>query len=307
MTPGMIRTVLGDITPPTGPILAHEHLQIDLSHNKGLDNVMREAEAAAVAFDLRETKAAHGLALVADMSVPGSGRNPVVLRDLSRGSGVSVVCATGFYWEPFPALVNAVSRAELAAIMVGEIETGIGETGIRCGVIKVGTAPGAPDAAAEALFRAAVDAAKATGAAIVTHTSHAEQAFWQLDLLRDEGMDLSRVVISHLHKLQDFADLRRVLETGVFVGFDQLGFKKGPPIAQIADWAMQILVLGHGHQLLLSADIARKSRLLAHGGVGYATTFTEFLPLLRARGASEAQIDQLMVAGPARMLALRPV
>ena len=48
MTPGMIRTVLGDITPPTGPILAHEHLQIDLSHNKGLDNVMREAEAAFV-------------------------------------------------------------------------------------------------------------------------------------------------------------------------------------------------------------------------------------------------------------------
>ncbi|MBO0756527.1 MAG: hypothetical protein J2P54_11740, partial [Bradyrhizobiaceae bacterium] len=98
----MIRTVLGDMQIPAGPILAHEHLQIDLSHNKGHDNVFGPEEEPDVVADLKVTVERHGLAGVADLSPVGGGRNIKALARISRNTNVAVVAATGYYWEPVP-------------------------------------------------------------------------------------------------------------------------------------------------------------------------------------------------------------
>ena len=52
----MIRTVTGDVEAIHGRILAHEHLQIDLSAQKGPANKVGEAEIPAVVEDLRTAK-----------------------------------------------------------------------------------------------------------------------------------------------------------------------------------------------------------------------------------------------------------
>ena len=219
----MIRTVTGDIAGVHGRILAHEHLQIDLSAQKGPANRIGQAEEQAVVDDLRHAKE-FGLAAITDLSAPGWGRDPVALRRISEQAGVAVVCAAGFYWDPFPAIAINGTIEQLRDIMIAEIETGVGATGIRCGVIKVGTNRGEPDAVAERLFQAAVGAALATGAPVITHTSSPDQAAWHVRVLERAGMDMARVVISHMGAAHDVAELVALARSGVLMGVDKVSF-----------------------------------------------------------------------------------
>ena len=108
----MIRTVAGDIAACEGPALMHEHLRIDLTHRLAAIVIGAEEEADVVA-DLRQAAAAHGLRVVVDLSVIGSGRDALALRRMSAESGVAVVCATGFYWDPLPEVAQHASVEEL--------------------------------------------------------------------------------------------------------------------------------------------------------------------------------------------------
>ena len=104
----MIRTVTGDVEAIHGRILAHEHLQIDLSAQKGPANKVGEAEIPAVVEDLRTAKG-FGLAAITDLSAPFWGRDPAALRRISEASGVKVICAAGYYWDPFPEVAERAS------------------------------------------------------------------------------------------------------------------------------------------------------------------------------------------------------
>ena len=55
----------------------------------------------AVVEDLRAAKE-FGLAAITDLSAPRWGRDPVALRRISERPACKVVCAAGFYWDPFP-------------------------------------------------------------------------------------------------------------------------------------------------------------------------------------------------------------
>jgi phosphotriesterase-related protein len=301
----VIRTVTGDVAGIEGPILAHEHLQIDLSAQKGPANRIGAAEEDAVIDDLRHARE-FGLAAITDLSAPGWGRDPVALRRISEKAGVAVVGATGFYWDPFPPIAIDGSIEALADIMVAEIESGVDGTGIRCGVIKVGTPRGEPDRVAERLFRAAAAAAAATGAPIITHTSSPEQAPWHVRILERAGTDLSRVVISHMGAAHDVSELCRLARSGVFMGIDKVSFPKGPTNDQLADLVRDACEHGLERQLILSSDIARRTLLRRHGGRGYCTVLADFVPMLLARGLSRSQVDTMLCENPARLLSFTP-
>src|SRR5580700_8054259 len=113
----VIRTVTGDIAGVDGRILLHEHLQIDLSAQKGPANRIGAAEESDVIDDLRHAKE-FGLAAITDLSAPGWGRDPVALRRISEAAGIAVVCAAGFYWDPFPAIASNGPAEQLRDIMI---------------------------------------------------------------------------------------------------------------------------------------------------------------------------------------------
>ena len=301
----MIRTVTGDVAAISGRILAHEHLQIDLSAQKGSANVIGEAEEPDVVDDLRKAKA-HGLAAIVDLSAPGWGRNPVALRRISGEAGVAVVCAAGFYWDPFPDIVINGSVDALRNTMIAEVVNGIDDTGVRCGVIKVGTARGEPGAIEERLFKAAVAAASATGVPVITHISNPKQAYWHVEVLERAGMDLSRVVISHMGAVGCIAELMAIARAGVFLGIDKVSFPKGPTNIQLADLVRDACSQGIHRQLILSSDVARKTFLHRYGGRSYSTVFADFVPMLSERGISSAMIDTMLCENPSRLLQLSP-
>jgi phosphotriesterase-related protein len=299
----VIRTVTGDIAAIVGRVLAHEHLQIDLSAQKGPANRIGQAEEEAVVDDLLDAKAL-GLAAITDLSAADWGRDPIALRRISEQSGIAVVCATGFYWDPFPRIAIEGTPEELRDIMIAEIETGVGDTGIRCGVIKVGTNRGEPDALAERVFGAAVAAALATGAPVITHTSSPDQAAWHVRVLERAGMDLSRVVISHMGAAQDVGALVALARAGVLMGIDKVSFPKGPDNDQLADLVRDACARGLERQLILSSDIARRTLLRRYGGRGYGTVLADFVPMLLRRGLEPAQIETMLHDNPVRLLTL---
>ena len=299
----MIRTVTGDVATIAGRILAHEHLQIDLSAQKGPNNVIGAAEELDVIDDLRKAKG-YGLAAIADLSAPSWGRDPTALRRISQQTGVAVVCATGFYWDPFPDVVINGSVEELRDLMIAEVTGGIGLTGIRCGVIKVGTARGTPGEIEARLFTAAASAASATGAAIITHTSSPDQAPWHVQVLDRAGMDLQRVVISHLGAVGNVTQLAAIARAGVYLGIDKISFPKGPTNIQLADLVRDACALGLQRQLILSSDVARKTFLHRYGGRSYSTVFADFVPMLRERDISQGSIDTMLCENPSRLLQL---
>ena len=299
----MIRTVAGDIDGISGRILPHEHLQIDLSAQKGEANRIGAADETDVIDDLRKARAL-GLAAVTDLSAPGWGRDPVALRRISEGAEVHVVCASGFYWDPFPDIAITGSAEALRDQMIAEITQGVDGTGICCGVIKVGTPRGTPGPAAEKLFRAAASAAMATGAPVITHTSSTDQAPWHVRVLEDADMDMRRVVISHMGAAENVAQLVELARAGVFMGIDKVSFPKGPTNVQLADLVRDACDKGLERQLLLSSDVARKTFLHRHGGRSYSTVFADFLPMLRERGLSPPLIESMLRDNPLRLLTI---
>jgi phosphotriesterase-related protein len=298
----LIRTVTGDVESIRGRILAHEHLQIDLSAQKGPANKIGEDEAPAVVADLRKAKE-YGLAAITDLSAPLWGRDPAALRKISEQSGVLVVCAAGFYWDPFPEVAEKSPVEVIRDAMIAEVETGVGDAGVRCGVIKVGTAR-EPSAPAERLFRAAAAASKVTGAPVITHTSSPDQAAWHIRVLESAGMDMSHAVISHMGAAKDVSELVEVARAGVFMGIDKVSFPKGPTNVELADLVRDACDKGLERQIILSSDIARRTLLSQYGGRGYCTVFRDFVPMLEERGIPSATIELMLRDNPARMLTL---
>jgi phosphotriesterase-related protein len=293
--------VTGDIETIRGRILPHEHLQIDLSAQKGPANRIGKDEEQDVIDDLRRAKK-HGLAGIIDLSAPGWGRDPAALRRISEKADVFVIYAAGFYWDPFPDIARNGSIEQMRDAMISEIETGI--EGIRCGVIKVGTSRAEPGKLEEHLFRAAAAASMATGAPLITHTSTPDQAAWHVRVLQHAGMDLSRAVISHMGAVGNVSELIEIGRSGAFMGIDKVSFPKGPTNTELADLVKQACEAGLHRQILLSSDIARRTLLQNHGGRGYSTVFSDFVPMLRERRVTTEQINTMLCDNPLRLLQL---
>ncbi len=126
----MIRTVSGDITGFGGPVLMHEHLQIDLSDRKGPQTVLGPAHEADIAADLGEVVRGHGLVGVVDLSAEGFGRDVSACRRIGAAAGLQVVCATGYYWDPIPESAEQASEDALYSRMVRELTDGMEDTDI---------------------------------------------------------------------------------------------------------------------------------------------------------------------------------
>ncbi|MCL6592967.1 MAG: hypothetical protein K6T31_03245, partial [Alicyclobacillus sp.] len=282
-------------------ILTHEHLQIDLSKYKNPEVVIGEQEFADVVQDVQAAQML-GVDMVVDVSVAGSGRNPQALQTIARRTGVRVVAAAGVYWDSDDA-AKAVQRygRNLADKFTEELCKGLDGTDIPAGVLKVGTPKQIGDVERQ-VFQAVAEASLRTGAPIITHTSLPEQAFWQMDVLEQAGVNLSRVLIGHLDASPNLDIPLAVAERGAKVGIDQIGFNWKTPNEQRVRLVQELIQAGKLQQIILSSDIARRTRLQRYGGTSYSTVLQEFVPLLQAAGVGADNIRQLLTFNPLQLL-----
>jgi phosphotriesterase-related protein len=350
-----ILTVLGPIEPEElGPTTMHEHVLIDLSCNfvtpteesertlldapvtmdilgvlrrrpfsRCLANVVLDDERLAVE-ELARFREAGGSGLV-DCTVWGIGMDPAAVARIARAAGLHIVQGTGVYVEPsHPEWVQEATIEELAQRFVDEVRVGIGDSGVRAGLLgEIGTSGVSRDAAdyarvgdftpgEEKVLRAAGRASVETGAAVSVHLDvRGQGAFRVIDVLEDEGVAPDRMIMCHLDPVADLDYHLAVAARGVFVEYDcfgreyysdELGVAWGHD-SQRVSWLVSLLEAGYENQILLAQDVCMKIDLRAYGGNGYDHVMTTGLEMLRRAGVGEAKITSMLVENPRRALA----
>lgn len=302
-----IQTVLGPIpASELGVCYAHEHLlgTPPPDATDDLDLVLDDEDAAAA--ELNGFLEAGGSAVV-EMSTADYGRDAAGLRRLSERTGVHIICATGYNKDRYSArLVEGRSVEKLTERFAGEIRDGIGETGVRAGLVKASSTLDRISPAAEHVFRAAAAVQRRTGAPISTHTEAGTMALEQVRLLESEGADPAHVVIGHMDRKLDLTYHLEVADAGVFLSYDQIGKAKYEPDRRRAETIAHLFDEGFGEQLLLGGDLARRSYWRAFGNEdapGFQYILSRFVPLLREVGLRDVEIDDLLIHNPSSAFA----
>jgi phosphotriesterase-related protein len=306
-----VQTVLGRIDPASlGVTLPHEHTAIALWHVPDRwDYWELTRDRALILDELTRFRAAGGASLV-DLTLPGVGRDPAWLADISRASGLHVVMGCGWYREayyPPEALIDRRSVDSLADELVREITEGVADSGIRPGIIgEIGTDKPWISAREERVHRAAARAAQQTGLAITTHAVQSPVGRDQLRIFEGEGVDPARVVVGHADSYPSLEHYLSIVERGACVEFDFLGMSFTPQErhgeGRIVELLCELLARGHVERVLLSQDVCHNSQLKRYGGNGYVHLAESFLPRLREAGVSAPEIETLTIANPRRLL-----
>ena len=253
---------------------------------------------------------------IVDMPPIEPARRPLKLVELSKETGVHIVAGTSFYipgWHPEN--IDELTISDLTQYMVRDIVEGMDNTGVKAGLI--GEVPavdlelGSKGNNETRVLRAAGRASRLTGAAMSLHSSFDDRGEFEimlhrsLDILEEEGVDLSRVAVGHVYVRPNAKGettlLEGLLERGVYLEFDLLGYP-GQDSTPTIDAIAKLIAGGYAGRLLVSQDICTKFHLSKYGGGGLTYVHTTLIPALRAKGASDIAIAQIIEDNPRQML-----
>jgi phosphotriesterase-related protein len=312
-----------------GITLVHEHIMV-VPPGSDLDPSARleRADVIARAVDALAELQDHGVKTIIDPCPIDQGRDAELLAEVARRTRMQLVCATGFYMEQdnrgIPFYWRQRHPEEICELFLSELEGGIGQTGIRPGVIKVATGITVGRHERKVLLAAGM-ASAATDVSIITHTEDSQHGDVQQKLLREGGASLERCLIGHLDNLI-LAGLAALARAGSMVSVDRVGWDVLGDDGHRADLVVSMFEAGLGEHLCISQDRVstywsprpqfwvphnhreyveqvRVPALLRDGTTkGYAFLFTTFIPELMRRGLTQADISTLLVENPRRLL-----
>ncbi|TWH16753.1 phosphotriesterase-related protein [Rhodococcus rhodochrous J45] len=312
-----VNTVLGSIAPEElGIVAVHEHIGYGMPGSE-LDTRWWKSPEVRYEETVPKLRKFHeyGGGTFVDVTGICNGRDIDYYKSLSAKTGVHIVACTGFVGGD--TALPFFERASVDYLMrqfVHEITVGIGDTGSRAGVIKVGVSRGGKMTELDKrIYRAAARAALATGVPILTHLAiDAENA---IAIFTEEGLPLHRVLFGHADDGVNAEKTRDtwIAQQGGRVGFDTFGYEtelEDPPF-----WArprkerlahfLRFLNAGHLDQALAGVD-ANCSPLGWPGVKGHTVNylFEDLIPDLREAGLDEATITKLFVENPADFLTI---
>lgn len=305
----IVRTVCGDISAADlGVCYPHEHLFGAPPAYLALADFILDSEEA-VQRELGWFKEAGGQALV-EMSTADYNRDALAMKRASEATGIHVVAATGFNKDKFSKpMVDALTDEALYDLIYNDATQGFEGTEIKAGVLKAASSLNKISSTARRVFEAVAAVHLKTNLPISTHTEAGTMALEQVRIFEDAGISPNRVVIGHLDRKLDWPYILEVAQTGVYLGFDQISKEKYYPDYQRVDFILRLIDAGHGQQVLLSGDLARRSYWPGYqtgGGPGFTYILWRFIPWLRERGLAEDVIQDLIIHNPARAFSFEP-
>jgi phosphotriesterase-related protein len=221
-----------------------------------------------------------------------------------------------------PVYWRARTVEEIAELYIREITRGIGTTGVKAGAIKVATGAPVITALEQKFVAAACLAQQATGVPIITHTQDGFGGPEQQALFASGGVAAHRCLIGHCCGNADPAYHQRVVAGGSYIGFDRIGLLRFQPDEVRADNLVRLVRSGHIAQVMISQDrhcgwlgkfarqlsveeLSRIEVLRAEGAwpPPYTYLFTDFVPMLLARGLAEQEIYSMLEDNPRRFFA----
>lgn len=308
-----LRSEAGDIAV-CPPIRMENRFQVDYFQNRNQRNMMLDEDTVALA-ELRKFKEAGG-GTVVDLTTGGLAPQPARLAELSSASGVNVVLGAGFYVEDYlPEEIRRASTEALQELIEKQLGEGAWGTPIRCGLIgEIGCNWPLTDCERRMLI-AAARAQRRTGAALTIHPGRHPDAPAEIaDVIVAAGGEPNRTVIGHMDRtIFDRERLLTLLHRGFVLEWDFFGIETSqywmagvdldlPTDYMRIDLIHDLMGLGFSEQITVSHDICTKTRLTSYGGHGYGHLIAHVAPLALRRGWREEEIEQLLVATPARLL-----
>ena len=305
MTEKLLYTTLGALRrDQLGMILPHEHVFVDL-RTPDQPGYAEATEADVVALMAPQVAAAKTLGVTAlvECSPCGVGRRADMDLAVSLAADLPIVVPTGIYREPWiPAWVNGASEEAITAWMLGELNEGIEETGVRAGWIKLSAGDDGITPLEAHILRAATRAALATGAIIGSHTIRGRVVMDQLDLIEAGGGDPARFISIHTNLEPDFALHKAVAARGAWIEYDNIGWV---PVEESVALIARAIEAGLAGQLLLSHDAGWFDPAKPGGGTPkpYDVLSREVLPRLHSLGIDEATLTRITHDNPFRAYA----
>jgi phosphotriesterase-related protein len=320
----MVETVRGGVaTADLGATLMHEHvfvLDLELLHNYPEEWGDEDKRIADAASRLNELKAT-GVDSIVDLTVMGLGRSIQRIKKVAALTPINIIVATGFYtYNELPHYFHfrgpgmiAGGPEPLTEMFIRDITRGIADTGVKAGMLKCATDQPGVTKDVDRILRAVAQAHRTTGTPISTHTNaRRRNGLDQQRIFREEGVDLSRVVIGHCGDTNEIDYLEELMGNGSLIGMDRFGIDSILSFEERVGTVAALCERGHAGQIVLSHDASCFLHWMPESLIplalprwNYLHIHREVLPALRERGVSDEQIRTMMVDNPRRIFESR--
>jgi len=318
----VVETVRGPVDLGNlGQTLMHEHVYVlstEYVQNYGSDWWDEEAMVAR-AIERLNAVYAKGIRTIVDPTVWGLGRYIPRIQRIAAQTRLNIIVATGLYvYEELPHQYGARGPGlpiDIPEPMVTDfsrdITQGIADTGVKAAFLKFALETPEPSPGIERIARAIARTHVETGAPITVHTSGPHQTGrYAVRLFREEGVDLSKVVIGHAGDSNDLDYLTELADAGVLLGMDRFGLDLYNPTAERVKTIAALASRGYAASMVLAHDANcfidwfggahDELRAAFLPNWHYEHISDDVLPALLAADVTREQIDTMMVENPVR-------
>jgi len=338
-----VNTVCGEISPDDlGITLPHEHTLVDFRYywkkNVPEESMDKEILAEPITLTNRgevvykpfefydnlyqldidvyvdeaeKFKELDGSTIV-DLTTIDLGRNPENLKIISEATGLNIVMGSGYFTEDvITEEFRRIEESEITKKIIKEFEYGVGDTGIKPGIIGEISYWGSNNKDVLKNIRASVRAQKTIGCGLSFH-----QPLWEtkgheiLDIAEREGADLKKIVLSHCDPTwEDFDYHDSLAKRGCYIEYDLFGseFMSDEGIFFPSDGdrikaVKEQISRGNIEHILISHDFCSKIEYTKWGGWGLAHIMKHIVPRFKYSGMAEEQIEIILIENPKRLL-----
>jgi len=317
-----VETVRGPVElSDLGQVLMHEHVFVmstEHMQNYGADWWDEEYRVTDAIAKLNSMHA-KGISTIVDPTVWGLGRYIPRIQRIAAQTPVHIIVATGLYvYEELPqqyAYRGPGNLIDIPEPMVTDfsrdITEGIAGTGVKAAFLKFALETPEPSPGVERIARAIARSHVETGAPITVHTSGPHQTGrTAIRIFRDEGVDLTKVVIGHAGDSNDLDYLSELADTGATLGMDRFGLDLFNPTDERVKTIAALAARGYADRMVLSHDAScfidyfgaahDEARAAAAPNWHFEHITDDVIPALLASGVTQAQIDTMMIENPVR-------
>jgi phosphotriesterase-related protein len=314
-----VQTVQGSVdAEELGVTLVHEHVRFrdEAVAAQWTGRYDEQAELDAALADVGAAKA-RGVQTIVDPTAMFGGRDVRFMKRVADQTDVRIVPCTGIYSYDFlPHYFQNRDADVMAEHFISDLKDGIQGTEIRAAFLKCAADAAGVTENVEKIHRAIARASVQTGAPIMAHSMPAvDTAPRQIEIFREEGVDLARVQIAHCGDSDDVDYIEGLIQEGVYVGLDRYGLEMYMPIEKRNATAAELLRRGHAERVMISQDYCstidwfppEAGEVFEREGAirnwSMTLVFDEVVPALREPGVlDDAVFHTVFVDNPKRWL-----
>ncbi|SEF64663.1 phosphotriesterase-related protein [Thermomonospora echinospora] len=317
-----VNTVLGPVpAQELGVVSIHEALlSVVPGAEYAFDITLDRAEIFATLAEKLQDFRRHGGGTIVDSTGMFHGRDVRLYEALSRTTGVHIVASTGqgpeemlggYFLTPQTDPPTPWPAEKFADLFAKEVTEGMVVPRVErrgaAGLVATAASLAGMTATDESLFRGAARAALTTG--VPVSIRYGNDAVRDLRVVLDEKLPAGRVVVGGLDRRDAVAAGApiKVAALGAYVALDHVGTEDDAHVtdAERAALVAELIEAGHGGRILLSSNATGVAKGHPANEVRYSHVLTAFVPLLKAQGLGDEDVQRILVGNPRDLLSTR--